>query len=203
MPENIQLGEDVYIESSYAFAGFHSERQPGLLLGDASGVYDRAAFIVGARGKVRVGAFTILNGTYIVCDDSVEIGEHCLLSWGVVITDNWLGAGSTRESRREALLATTRDPLRHPPAFAEPRPVVIEDNSWVGFDSVIMPGVTLGRGCIVGCKSIVYEDVPPYAVVAGDPARFIRQLDPDDTDDEREKALAELTIPEKRYSLRD
>ncbi len=189
IPSNISIGADVYIESSYAFAAFHSELEPGLVLGDASGVYDRAAFIVGPRGKVTVGAFTVLNGTNVICREKIDIGANCLLSWGVVITDDWYGADSSREHRREALRDAARDPLRHPPSNANCRPVVIEDNAWVGFDSVIMPGVTLGRGCIVGCRSVVYEDVPPYAVVTGDPPRVIRYLQPDDTPETREKAL--------------
>ena len=196
LPGNIVVGHDVYIDSSYGFAGFHSTQQPGFTVGDASGVYDRAALIVGPRGRVTVGPFTVLNGTYIVCDDRIEIGAHCLLAWGVVITDNWCGGRATRSERRDAVLATTRDPLRHPPSAGKPRPVVVEDNVWIGFDAVVLPGVRLGRGCIVGCKSVVHEDVPPYAVVGGDPARIIRAyLDPDDTDEARAKALAELTRP--------
>lgn len=194
LPENIIIGNDVYIDSSYGFAGFHSRQEPGLIVGDASGVYDRAAFIVGPRGRVTVGAFTVLNGTYVICDDRIDIGAHCLLAWGVVITDNWRIGQETPAERRAALRATAEDPLRHPPSTGIPRPVVVEDNVWVGFDAVILPGVTLGRGCIVGCKSVVYADVPPYAVVAGDPARIIRgYLDPDDTNDARAEALASLT----------
>ena len=45
---------------------------------------------------------------------------------------------------------------------------------------MILPGVTLGTGCVVGCKVAIAEDVPPYAVVAGDPPRLVRFLDPPD-----------------------
>ncbi|MBA2706506.1 MAG: acyltransferase [Gemmatimonadaceae bacterium] len=193
LPRNIILGSDVYLDSSYGFAGFHSLMTPGLTIGKASGVYDRAALIVGPRGSVSVGEFTVLNGTYLICNDRIDIGAHCLLSWGVVITDNWSGGWMSIESRRAAMLASAESPVRHPPSTAIPRPVVLEDNVWVGFGAVILPGVRLGRGCIVGCRSMVYEDVPPYAVVAGDPARIIRgNLEPDDTVEAREAALADL-----------
>ncbi|MEP6872455.1 MAG: hypothetical protein ABI939_11500, partial [Anaerolineaceae bacterium] len=76
MPTNVVLGDNVYIDSSYGFAAFNSREQPGLTVGDASGIYDRAALIVGPHGRVNVGAFTVLNGTYIVCDDRVDIGSH-------------------------------------------------------------------------------------------------------------------------------
>lgn len=194
LPGNVVIGSDVYIDSSYGFAAFHSQEAPGLTVGNASGVYDRAAVVVGPRGRVTVGDFSVLNGTYIICDDRVEIGNHCLLAWGVVITDNWFAERSPRAVRRAALEATAADPLRHIPATGTPMPVVIEDNVWIGFDAVILPGVRLGRGCIVGCRSVVYEDVPPYAVVGGDPARIIRgYLDPDDTSQARDQALADMT----------
>jgi acetyltransferase-like isoleucine patch superfamily enzyme len=71
--------------------------------------------------------------------------------------------------------------------------VTLEDNVWLGFDSVVLPGVTLGRGAIVGCKTIVTGDVAPYDVVVGDPMRVVRRLDPDDTREARERALLDCS----------
>jgi len=194
LPDNIVLGNEVYIDSSYAFAGFHSTQQPALIIGGASGVYDRATLVVGPRGRVSIGSFTVLNGTYVICDDRIDIGDHCLLSWGVVITDSWSDQHASPATRRSALIETANDRMRHPPSTGAPRAVVVEDNVWVGFDAVILPGVTLGRGCVVACKSVVYDDVPPYAVVAGDPARIIRgSLDADDTSEARAIAMSDLT----------
>jgi len=52
-----------------------------------------------------------------------------------------------------------------------------------------MPGVRLGRGCVVGCKTIIHEDVPPYAIIAGSPPRIIKFLDPTDTEEQKRMAL--------------
>ena len=57
----------------------------------------------------------------------------------------------------------------------ETAPVVIEDDSDLGVNSVILPGVTVGRGAIVGAGAVVNRDVPPYAVVAGVPAKVLRE----------------------------
>ncbi|HEY0172548.1 MAG TPA: acyltransferase [Pyrinomonadaceae bacterium] len=193
IPANVRLGAHVYIDTSYGFAPFNSERDPGLTLGDASGAYDRTTFVVGPRGRVNVGAYTVLNGAYLVCNGRIEIGDHCLLAWGSVLTDTWPSRAATLplSLRREALRAAAHDAARALPAFAEPRPVVLEDNVWVGFDAVVLPGVRLGRGSVVGCKTVVAEDVPPYAVVVGSPARVVRYLDADDTEEERARALRE------------
>ncbi|HAJ60189.1 MAG TPA: hypothetical protein DCP31_13785, partial [Cyanobacteria bacterium UBA8543] len=57
------------------------------------------------------------------------------------------------------------------------RPIRIERNVWIGFDACVLPGVTIGEGAIVGARSVVTQDVPPYSVVAGNPARLIKKLD--------------------------
>jgi acetyltransferase-like isoleucine patch superfamily enzyme len=193
VPANVTLGREVYLDTAYGFAPFHSTRHPGLVLGDRCGAYDRTTFVVGPDGQVTVGPYTCLNGTYLYCNGRVTIGAHCLLAWGVVVTDTWLSeeGGASLAARRAALRAVARDPARQFPAAAPPRPITLEDNVWVGFDAVILPGVTLGRGCVVGCKTVVQEDVPSYAVLVGDPPRIVRFLEPDDNHQERERALQE------------
>ena len=52
--------------------------------------------------------------------------------------------------------------------------VVIEDDVWVGTHAIILPGVTVGRGSIIGAGSVVTKSVPPYAIVGGNPAQLIR-----------------------------
>lgn len=86
---------------------------------------------------------------------------------------------------------TAQSRNRHP-EFPHPLPVIIQDNVWAGFESVIFPGVTIGRGAIIGSKSIVTEDVPPYAVVVGNPARIIKFLEPNDTPEYKQAVLNEL-----------
>jgi len=193
LPENMFIADDVYVDSSYGFALFNSTKELGLTVGRASGIYDRAAVVAGPQGTVRVGEFTVLNGTYVIANDHVEIGNHCLLAWGVVITDSWCERTTSSVARHKALLAAAQDPLRHPPSNGTPAPIVVEDNVWVGFDAVILPGVRLGRGCIVGCRSVVRKDVPAHAIVGGDPAWVIGYVQPDDTDEARQLALASAT----------
>lgn len=52
--------------------------------------------------------------------------------------------------------------------------IVIEDDVWIGYGATILSGVTLGRGCVVGARALVCKDVPPYAIVAGIPAKIIK-----------------------------
>jgi len=82
----------------------------------------------------------------------------------------------TRE-RRMALERVPSHPLRVGAAEVPAQPIRLERNVWIGFDACVLPGVTIGEGSIVGAKSVVTQSVPPFTVVAGNPARVIRRLD--------------------------
>jgi maltose O-acetyltransferase len=58
---------------------------------------------------------------------------------------------------------------------SEDKPVVINDDVWIGARVIILPGVHIGRGAILGAGAVVTENVPEYAIVAGNPARVIKQ----------------------------
>jgi maltose O-acetyltransferase len=58
-------------------------------------------------------------------------------------------------------------------------PIVIEDDAWLGAGCVVLPGVRIGRGAVVGANSVVVQDVPPLHIVAGQPARAVRELQPE------------------------
>ena len=61
--------------------------------------------------------------------------------------------------------------------------ITIEDDAWIGAGAIILNGITIGKGAIVGAGSIVTRDVPPHAIVAGNPAKVIRQINPNETAD--------------------
>ncbi|WP_269843622.1 CatB-related O-acetyltransferase [Actibacterium pelagium] len=56
---------------------------------------------------------------------------------------------------------------------------LIGHDVWIGHEAVVLPGVTVGNGAIIGARSVVSRDVPPFSVVAGNPARVVRQRFPD------------------------
>ena len=60
------------------------------------------------------------------------------------------------------------------------REALIEDDAWVGANSMILRGATLGEGCIVGAGAVVTKDVPAWTIVAGNTAKVIRELEPDE-----------------------
>lgn len=192
IPSNVHLAKNVFIDTSYGFTGFYSSEPDALFIDEASGCYDHASFIVSKSGRITVGKFCILNGCTIICNEHITIGNHCMLAWGAVITDNWIGT-KTSAQRGNILYDVALDTGRKFP-FVSSMPVIIEDNVWIGFDAVVMPGVKLERGCVVACKTIVDKDVPSYAVIGGSPARIIKYLDPDDTFEVRDAFMKNIKI---------
>jgi acetyltransferase-like isoleucine patch superfamily enzyme len=133
-------------------------------------------FDVGPQGHVSLGEYALVHGAWIVCDAAVEIGDYALISWNVVLMDTYRLPFDVAERRRELEAVPTRRPRRIE-SGAPGQPVRIGRNVWIGFDACILPGVTIGAGAVVGARSVVAEDVPPYTIVAGNPARVVRRLE--------------------------
>lgn len=104
--------------------------------------------------------------SHITCINEIRIGNNVRMGRKVFISDNAHGAS-------ERLLLDIAPNYR--PLYSK-GPVVIEDCVWIGEMACILPGVHIGKGCIVGANAVVTHDVPPYCVVGGNPARIIKQL---------------------------
>lgn len=179
IPENVELQGETHVETTYSFLHYRSEEASGLRLGNGSTVYLGTMFDVGPRGQVSIGQFTLVNGAWIICDTAVEIGDYALISWNVVLMDSYRAARDPAARRRQ-LEALPGNPRRRLEAAMASRPIRIGRNVWIGFDCCVLPGVTIGEGSVVGARSVVVDDVPPYTVVAGNPARRVRTLENDE-----------------------
>lgn len=152
---------------------------------------DRASIVVGAHthvrgellifwdtGRIRLGDWCYVgDGSRLWSQASIEIGNYVLISHLVDIHDTnshplaW-------EARRGDIERVLSGRKYESSDAVEKAPVVIEDDVWIGFKASIFKGVRIGRGAIVAAGSVVTKDVPPFTVVAGNPARVIRELTP-------------------------
>jgi acetyltransferase-like isoleucine patch superfamily enzyme len=181
IPENVALDETAFVETSYSFSLYRSEEPAGVRIGRGASTYLGTMFDVGPGGRVTLGEHALVNGARIICDAEVVIGDFCLISWNVVLMDTYRVSLDPVQRRRELERAAQGRPRRLA-ANVPARPVRIGRNVWIGFDACVLPGVTIGEGAVVGARSVVAGDVPPYTVVAGNPARVIRRLEANDHD---------------------
>jgi acetyltransferase-like isoleucine patch superfamily enzyme len=94
--------------------------------------------------------------------NSIYIGSHVLFAAYVMITDHF----HTYEN--------INVPIMHQLVYSH-GPVIIQDDSWIGFGCHILSGVTIGKHCVIGANSVVTKNIPAYSVVAGSPAEIIKQ----------------------------
>lgn len=179
VPENVVLDESAYCETTFSFRFYRSQLSYGLKYGRGASSYLGTMFDIGPQGRVELGEYALVHGARIICDAEVIIGDYALISWNVVLMDSYRVPSDPLKRRRELELIPSRE-LRQACAEVPARPVHIGRNVWIGFDACILPGVRIGEGSVVGAKSVVAENVPPFTVVAGNPARVIRQLNPDE-----------------------
>jgi acetyltransferase-like isoleucine patch superfamily enzyme len=180
VPANVVLDETAYLETTYSFQLFRSRAPEAVHVGRGSSIYLGVMFDLGPEARVAVGDFTLMNGSRIICDSAIQIGAFCLISWNTLLMDTYRVPFSP-SARGPRLERAAKGLPRLIEAAAPAHPVRIGNNVWIGFDSCVLPGVRIGDGVSVGARSVVARDVPPYAVVAGNPARVIRQLDPDES----------------------
>lgn len=126
--------------------------------------------------NIYIGHQTILKAYYkgvLVIGDGTWIGQQCFFhSAGNIIIGSNVGIGPAVRIITSYHDDKTEIPVLHNQILF--KPVVIEDDSDIGIGSIILPGVTIGKGAIVGAGAVVTKNVPPYAVVAGVPAKVIR-----------------------------
>ncbi|MCC6442031.1 MAG: acyltransferase [Armatimonadetes bacterium] len=112
--------------------------------------------------RIIIGDETILHGTSIFAVGRVEIGKRCMLAGNIIVLD--------------CNYHPLTPELRHCALSLESEPVVLEDNVWVGINSILLPGASVGKNSVIGAGSVVTRPVPPDCVAAGNPARVIKEL---------------------------
>ena len=115
------------------------------------------------QGRIQIGDYVLISpGSRISAADEIVIGNNVMMANGVYITDSdWHGIYD-RVSRPETCT-----------------PVHIGDNVWLGDRSTVLKGVTIGENSIVAASAVVSSNVPANVVVAGNPAKIVKHLDPE------------------------
>ncbi|WP_304622677.1 CatB-related O-acetyltransferase [Pedobacter sp. MC2016-14] len=130
--------------------------------------------MVGNFSKMAYSKMDTLSyiGDYTVVINAI-IGRFCSISWGVTIgPEEHDYTRLTNHSFLYSLKSFQLTPYKHYSPFE--KECVIGNDVWIGCNSTILRGVTIGDGAVIGANSLVNKDVPPYAIVAGTPAKVIK-----------------------------
>lgn len=157
VPDNVAIGEGTWLYSSYAFLHYRSRRPCGLRLGRECGVYINTMFDLGPDAEVVIGDHSTLSGPIFATNGRIAVGSHVLISSRVLVADSF----------------AARPPVTDESPDEQRAAIVIDDLAWIGTRSTLLAGASVGEGAIVGAGTVVDFDVPPYAIVGGDPARVI------------------------------
>jgi acetyltransferase-like isoleucine patch superfamily enzyme len=177
IPANVDFGEGFYCESAQVFKKLKSKEPRAVVFGDHVSVYAGCSFAIGENGKCTVGDFTLLNGAIVMAEDRIDIGSHCLISWGVGIADSDFHPlePAQRLVDAQALAPFLKD--RPPRPQLKTAPVKIGDNVWIGMNAVILKGVTIGDNSVVAAGAVVTKNVPANMIVAGNPAVPVKKFE--------------------------
>lgn len=126
----------------------------------------RCSIKVGDNATLTIGNMSGMSGGCIWATDSITIGNHvniganCIVMDGDIHNTDWKLRHIDRRSESPI-------PYKH-------RPITIEDDVWIGANSIILKGVTIGARSIIGAGSVVTKDIPADCIAAGNPCRVIK-----------------------------
>jgi galactoside O-acetyltransferase len=137
------------------------------------------------EAAITVGERTFINGgTALISAHSIDIGNDVMIAWGCTLYDhnshslNW-------QNRYADMIGIQTSYMRYGDISkhkdwntVKRKPIKIGDKVWIGFNSMILKGVTIGEGAIVAAGSVVTKDVAPWTCVGGNPACYIKAISP-------------------------
>jgi len=174
LPPNTVIGADSVISGQHAFRKFFATSEQALVVGEhctLAGVH----LAVGKQGRVSIGDWCFLCGAILLSELDIRIGSYVAMAINATIADTDFHPIDPALRMLDAVACSplAQNVLR-PPVAA--KPVVIEDDVWIGANALILKGVRIGAGSVIEPGAVVTRDVPPRSRVLGNPARVIAQI---------------------------
>jgi acetyltransferase-like isoleucine patch superfamily enzyme len=171
LPANARIGANTVITAEYAFKRFRSKQPDALHIG-AHATMDGVHFAVGEGGKISIGDYCYFTNAVLLCELELRIGNYVVIGWNTTIADTDFHPLDPAERIADAIACSPLNQGRPRPEIAK-KPVVIEDDVWIGPNATILKGVRIGAGAWIEAGSLVTRDVPPGSRVLGNPAQIV------------------------------
>lgn len=171
LPANAEIGERSWLYSSYAFRHYQSAQPRGLTIGKDSGLYNGTFFDLGPSGQVVIGDFCTVVGAIFCTNAKIVVCDYALIAHEVVLADT-----ATAVPQWDAACGSGSRENRQTEDDAHLESIFIGENAWIAMRAVLLRGARIGEGAIVGAAAVVDFEVPPYTIVAGNPARVVSHI---------------------------
>ena len=163
---------DIGNNSKLRLINFLIRQSPGYLRIGFRSLIDCKIVMAKDYANVIIGNCTFISsGTTLICTREIIIGDYVQIGWGCTLIDT-NSHSLDYHIRRQDLNDHYNG--RKDWDVVECSAINIQDDVWIGFNSIILKGITIGKGAIVAAGSVVTKDVPAYSVVGGNPAKIIR-----------------------------
>ncbi|MBL7716936.1 MAG: acyltransferase [Bdellovibrionales bacterium] len=187
--KQVRLGRNVRLQKNKSVM---AEPTASIEIGDDTIIYENAKIEAYQNGKIKIGKESVLGDIKIVSKYGITIGERFLSSWNVFIEDfdphpidpelRALQVRDLVQNFRPRFAAPSSPPVQEEWASRgwnfPGEPIVIGNDVWVGANVTILKGAKIGNGCVVATGSVVVRgDYPDRSVLAGSPAKVIKQIE--------------------------
>ena len=171
LPPNVRIGAGSVITGDFAFKRFYAEGVEALIIGGRC-VLDGVQFGVGRQGRLHIGDCCYFTNAVLLAEFEVRIGSNVVIGWNVTIADTDFHPVDPAARIEDAIACSPGGSGRERPPIPR-KPVVIDDDVWIGPNAAILKGVRVGAGAFIEPGALVTEDVPAGARVLGNPAKVV------------------------------
>jgi acetyltransferase-like isoleucine patch superfamily enzyme len=171
---NMQRNPNVYISPNVKIDIHNLYLKNNCYLKIMEGSIIEARIVFEREGaKIQIGSNTFIGSSNLISADSITIGNNVLMAWGCYVVDHNSHSLIFKERSNDV-----RNWYKGEKDWTTvlKKPVVIKDKAWIGFNSIILKGVTIGEGSIIGAGSVVTKDIPDWSVATGNPAIVLKSI---------------------------
>ena len=171
LPANVKLGPNTILRGDQSFHRFRSRKKPALVISHDC-TMDGVHFSLGESARVKIGNHCCFSNAILLCELELIIGNYVVIGWNATIADSDFHPISPAQRIADSLACSTLANGRARPPIVV-KPVIIEDDVWIGPNATILKGVRIGAGSFIEPGSLVTRNIPPGSRVMGNPAQVI------------------------------
>jgi galactoside O-acetyltransferase len=179
--ERLIVSDDTYFNFKGLQFSTNKENRNYVEIG-SKGIITAKFIFETANGTVKIGDNVHMGMTTFICRNGIEIEDDVTMAWDITLYDHnshsiyWDERKNDNHQCYEDYTNHKNNIVNKDWSNVRSAQIKICSKAWIGFGVTILKGVTIGEGAVVGAKSLVTKDVPPWTIVGGNPAKIIKEI---------------------------